>query len=252
MRGNNRPIRWKLREILRHSPFSIVGLLLGSGCWLLDAALASFIFHQGAFIDQILHPTFSDLWMRVIILLLFTALGIVADIRFRGGSHSAAVDRDDNERLFEEALINSEARLKRYYEAGLVGMAVTSPDMKLLQINDKYCEITGYSREELLGKTFAEITHPDDVDIGMDLFQRAKAGEIDGFEFNKRYVRKDGRIIDVLISTKYVYAEDGSMAYSVGFVQDVTQQKQVERELRERESRLREAQPGERRPRGIR
>ena len=221
---------------------SAIGLLLGIGCWLLDAAIEAFVTSQGSFTAMVLHPGLADLWMRIVILIIFSGIGVAADIYFRKTAESAdAIDLSDL-KLTEEALINSEVRLRRYFEAGVVGMAVISPDMELIQINDKFCEITGYARDELLGMKFTSITHPEDIEHGVEQFARAKNGAIDGFEMSKRYIRKDGSVINVIISTKYIYSTDGSMAYSVGFVQDVTEHKLVEKELRERESRLREAQ----------
>lgn len=242
METEYRSTQWQHKLFQLPCICSVIGLLLGAGCWLLDAAIAAFIFHQGAFIDNALHPAVNDLWMRIAILIIFTMTGIAADI-FRRGSADAKGTVDAGKLASaEEALISSEARLRRYFEAGVIGMAVFSPEMELIQINDKYCDITGYSRAELLGTKFIAISHPDDMEVGIEQFERAKAGKIDGFEMNKRYIRKDGRVIDVLISLKYVYSMNGSMAYAVGFVQDVTEHKQVEKELREREKRIREAQ----------
>lgn len=221
---------------------SAAGLLIGIGCWLLDAAVTAVLFDQGPFIETVLNPAAADLWMRIAILIIFSISGIAADIYFSKFAKPAGNHDLHGLKLTEEALMSSEARLRRYFEAGVIGMAVVSPEMELIQINDKFCDITGYSRDELLGMKFTVITHPDDVDICVDKFKQARSGEIDGFESNKRYIRRDGRVINVVVSVKFIYAMDGSMAYAVGFVQDVTEQKLVEKELRERESRLREAQ----------
>ena len=222
---------------------SIIGLLLGIGCWLLDAAAADFIFNQGSFITMALHPGSADLWRRIALLLIFIIIGLAFDLYFRKLSKSAGKSIDTKyDAASESGLPASDARLMNYYDVGVIGMAIISPDMRLVQVNDKYCDITGYSREELLGMQFTAITHPDDVEMGVNRFGRSRAGETDRFEIGKRYIRKDGRVIHVIVSTKYIYAADGSMMYSVGFVQDITEQKDVEKELRERESRLREAQ----------
>ena len=222
---------------------AVIGLLLGIGCWLLDAVAADFIFNQGSFITMTLHPAGADLWRRIAVVLIFIIIGLAFDLYLRKLSKSAGESIDINHDMPSKGgLSASDIRLMNYYDVGVIGMAIISPDMRLVQINDKYCDITGYSREELLGMQFTAITHPDDVEMGIDRFGRASAGETDRFEIGKRYIRKDGRVIHVIVSTKYVYAADGSMAYAVGFVQDITEQKDVEKELRERESRLREAQ----------
>ena len=63
----------------------------------------------------------------------------------------------------EEARCASEERFRHYFELGLIGMAITSPDKGCLEVNDELCRILGYGRSELLQKTWAEMTHPDDL-----------------------------------------------------------------------------------------
>lgn len=242
MKAENWSLQRNQQQPLWPGTCSVIGLLLGIGCWLLDAAVAYFATNQGSFGVMTLHPGPADLWMRIVIMIIFTGIGVAADIYLHKTSKSTdAIDLSDL-KLTDAGQVNSEVRLRGYFEAGVIGMAIISPDMELIQINDKFCEITGYTRDELLGMKFTSITHPDDIENGVEKFERARNGEIDGFEANKRYIRKDGSVINVIISTKYIYSTDGSMAYSVGFVQDVTEHKLVEKELRERESRLREAQ----------
>lgn len=221
---------------------AVIGFLLGVVCWLLDAAAAAFIFHQGPLVAMILHPGNADLWQRTAILLIFTGAGIACGVYIRKITKPPTVTGINLDTPFKGKLPVSDAELKHYFDTGVIGMVIISPEMRMVMLNDKYCDITGYSREELLGMKFTAITHPDDVEIGISKFERAKAGELDRFETSKRYIRKDGRVIHVIISTKYAYGADGTMTYAVGFVQDITEQKYVEKELRERESRLREAQ----------
>jgi signal transduction histidine kinase len=73
--------------------------------------------------------------------------------------------------------------------------------------------------------TWAEITHPDDLAADVANFNRVLAGEIDGYSMDKRWIRKDGRIIDTIMSTKCVRRADGSVDYFVGLVQDITERK---------------------------
>ena len=81
----------------------------------------------------------------------------------------------------QQALRKSEDRFRRYFELGLIGMATTSPAKGILEVNDELCRILGYERSELLQKTWAELTHPDDLAADVAQFDRVMAGEIDGY-----------------------------------------------------------------------
>jgi PAS domain S-box-containing protein len=133
----------------------------------------------------------------------------------------------------DEALRASEERFRRYFELGLVGMATTSPSKGIVEVNDELCRILGYERSQLLAKTWAEITHPDDLAADVAQFTRVLNGEIDGYALDKRWICKDGRVIDSIVSMKCQRREDGSVEYFVGFVQDVTERKRAENEQRE-------------------
>jgi PAS domain-containing protein len=76
------------------------------------------------------------------------------------------------QRRSEEALRKSEARFRSYFELGLIGMAMTSPTKGILEINDELCRILGYERNELLKKTWTEMTHPDDLAADVAQFNR--------------------------------------------------------------------------------
>ena len=140
-------------------------------------------------------------------------------------------DISDRKRT-EEALQESEERFRRYFELGLVGMAMTSPEKGILEVNDEMCRILGYERGELLRKTWAEITHPDDLAADVAQFNRVLKGEIEGYTLDKRWIRKDGVVIDTIMSAKCQRRADGSVDYFVGLVQDTTARKQAEEDQR--------------------
>ncbi|MFT5676377.1 MAG: PAS domain S-box-containing protein [Paraglaciecola sp.] len=83
---------------------------------------------------------------------------------------------------------------------GLLGMAVISLEKGWIQVNAKLCEILGYSQEELIELSWAEITYPDDLDADETEFERVLAGEIEGYSIDKRFIRKDGNVIYASIS----------------------------------------------------
>ena len=83
-------------------------------------------------------------------------------------------------RRIEEALHESEERFRRYFELGLIGMAITSPTKGFIEVNDQMCEILGYERSELLQMTWEQLTHRDDLAADVVNFNQALAGKIDG------------------------------------------------------------------------
>ena len=139
----------------------------------------------------------------------------------------------------EERLVESEQRFRSYFELGLIGMAITSPTKGCLAVNDEFCQILGYDRDEMLNKNWAEMTHPEDLVRDVATFDRVMAGEIDAYRLDKRFIRKDNRIIDATISVKCVRRDDGSIDYFVALLEDVTARKRSEEALRESEAKYR-------------
>ena len=132
----------------------------------------------------------------------------------------------------EEALRQSERRFRNYFEQGLIGMAVTSVDKRWLEVNDRLCEMMGCSKEELLQRTWTEITFPEDLEPNYRLFDQLLAGTIDHFTLNKRYFKKDGSILYATIHTRAFREEDGTIDHIVTLVEDITARKRAEEALR--------------------
>jgi PAS domain S-box-containing protein len=128
----------------------------------------------------------------------------------------------------------SEERFRSYFELGLIGMAITSPDKGVLEVNDEICKILGYEREELLHTTWAELTHPDDLAADVATVERVVNGEIDGYSMDKRWIRKDGTIVHTTISVKCVRRADGTVDRFVALLQDITERMRVHEELERR------------------
>jgi PAS domain S-box-containing protein len=133
----------------------------------------------------------------------------------------------------------SEERFRRYFDLGLIGMATTSPTKGCLEVNDELCRILGYERSELLQNTWADMTHPDDLAADVAHFNRVLAGEIDGYTLDKRWIRKDGQVIDTVMTAKCMRSADGSVEYFVGLVLDTTERKRAEEAVRASEQRYR-------------
>lgn len=139
----------------------------------------------------------------------------------------------DNLKEAEEALRESEERFRSYFELGLIGMAISSPARDVLEVNDEICKILGYSRQELLTMSWTEITHPDDLAADLTNFGRVLSGEIDGYSMDKRWIRKDGQVIDSIISVKAIRNHKGEVDYFVALLQDITERKRVDAAMRQ-------------------
>ena len=109
-----------------------------------------------------------------------------------------------------EALRESEARFRATFENAAVGIARVSLDGLWLEVNQRLCDIVGYAREELMTKTFGDITHPDDLESDWNQARRLVAGEIENYSMEKRYYHRDGSVIWVNMTVSLAHKADGS------------------------------------------
>jgi len=142
----------------------------------------------------------------------------------------------------QEALRKSDERFRRYFELGLVGLAITSPSGGWLEVNDEICGILGYERSELLRMSSMDLTHPDDAANDLSQLTRVLSGETDGYSIEKRFVRKDGEVVHAVVAVRAVRDSGGAVEYFVGLLQDVTERRTGEEQQRLLEAQLRQAQ----------
>lgn len=141
-------------------------------------------------------------------------------------------ERDENARALKE----SEARFRGTFDNAAVGMAHVGADGSWLRVNQRLCDLVGYSREELLSGGFQNITHPDDLAHDLRLFDLLMRGKIDRYRIEKRYFHKDGRVIWIDLTTALQRDEHGKPLYCIAVIVDITKRKAAEAELKESEA----------------
>jgi PAS domain S-box-containing protein len=122
--------------------------------------------------------------------------------------------------------------LQSAFQHAAVGMALVGPEGNWLTVNSAICQIVGYSEEELLATTFQKITHPDDLDLDLELLQQLSSGAIPHYRLEKRYIHKDGRTIWVHLSVSAVRKESGEVDFYISQIEDITARKNLETNLR--------------------
>nr|CAX68931.1 Diguanylate cyclase/phosphodiesterase (GGDEF & EAL domains) with PAS/PAC sensor(S) precursor [uncultured bacterium] len=129
-----------------------------------------------------------------------------------------------------EALAESEKRFRTYFNLSLLGIAIISPLKGWLEVNDKLCELLGYSRDELKSMTWVELTYPEDLVQDLKHFDLLFSGKVDSYSLSKRFIRKNGDMMHASTNIRCVRKSDGSVDYFVALVQDITDQVRIEHE----------------------
>ena len=143
------------------------------------------------------------------------------------GAHSDITDL----KRTEKTLRASEARFRNYFELPLIGIALTGPDKRWWEVNDRLCEMLGYDRTQLLRMNWAEMTHPEDLAIEVAQFERAINRRIESYSLDKRFVRQNGELLHANVSSRCQRRANGLAEYFLTVVQDITERKQAEERL---------------------
>jgi PAS domain S-box-containing protein len=181
------------------------------------------------------YPVFQAVFQS----LLFGIEGLVVcylTLLMRRG-REAAEGANRQLRSANEKLANSEERFRLTLDEAPIGMALVSLDGRFVRVNRVLCEIVGYSAAELTSLTFQAITHPDDLETNVALADRLARGEIPRCQFEKRYIRKDGSVVEAMLSTSILRGRDGAPMYYISQIEDITERKRLERDLRLSEAR---------------
>jgi len=121
--------------------------------------------------------------------------------------------------------LEQEQRLAATYEHAAIGISEIAPDGRFLRVNEAICAMTGYSREDLLASKLFRYTHPDDIDPDREGFRKQVAGELEFYSVEKRFIRKDKRVIWLSVRSSPVRDAGDRLLYVVRVVQDVTERK---------------------------
>lgn len=151
---------------------------------------------------------------------------------------SIAEDISERQRM-EQSLRDSEGTLRSFFDNSLIGIAATSPEQILTEINPALCHMLGYSREELLGRRISNFAAPEQAAEDDDVHQRMLAGDIDSTRLIRRFSRKDGGIMHAQMDLRCVRKADGSADHFVAIVDDITERHNAEARLQASEERLR-------------
>jgi PAS domain S-box-containing protein len=143
------------------------------------------------------------------------------------------------QKQLQEAIRRSEEIFRSTFENAAVGISQVGLDGCFIQINQKLCEITGYSREELVQKTFHEITYAEDLDADLALIERLERGEIDNYTLEKRYVRKDGSLVWINLTKSVQVDASGNIENYIAIVEDISLRKTMEAAAKESQERFR-------------
>ena len=229
-----------------HAEFSATGLSAGSHSfevramdrdWNIDPTPATHTF-------QVLLPWYKEpafIWQAVLSgLLIAISMGYALSRHFRLEklvvvrtaeltTTNKSLEREVAERTqAEERLLDSERDLRATFEQAAVGIAWVGMDGTWLRVNQKICDIVGYTRAELLELTFQDITHPEDLDEDLDYVRQVLAGEIATYSMEKRHIRKDRSPVWINLTVSLVRESDGSPKHFVSVVEDISERKLTE------------------------
>lgn len=152
--------------------------------------------------------------------------------------------RSDGERIYsvttdvteqrqaERALRESEQRWRLVQREAAMGLALVKPAGQWLAVNPALCDLLGYREEELLdGMTFQDVTHPDDLDADLELLGKLLDGTLPSYRMEKRYIRKSGELVWILLAVSLIRDAAGRPDYLIAQIVDITARKRQQREL---------------------
>ncbi|OGL48370.1 MAG: hypothetical protein A3H37_05200 [Candidatus Schekmanbacteria bacterium RIFCSPLOWO2_02_FULL_38_14] len=180
--------------------------------------------------EEVYAPLQEQLWVTVILVVtLLISVGMATWFIWRQQSMSFY------RKMYEAAKVlrKSEERYRVLFEQASVGVAeIETATGRFVRINRKYCEIVGYTSDEMKQLDFPTITHPDDLQADMENMEMFKTGRIREFTMEKRYICKDGSLAWVSLAVSPMWESGNTPDYHIAVVQDITERKEAEKRER--------------------
>lgn len=173
----------------------------------------------------------------------FYAEGIFVKFISLGKPLIFVISQDITKRkIAEKNLAERELQYRLFFESDLIGMAEVTQQKEWKTVNHKLCKILGYKEEELIGKTWDNITHPEDLIPENRLYIEVITHKTNGYSIEKRFTRKDGSSIYCNVALKAIKTQQGNISHFVKLIEDISTRKQIEKDLIESRATLRRAQ----------
>jgi diguanylate cyclase (GGDEF)-like protein/PAS domain S-box-containing protein len=138
-----------------------------------------------------------------------------------------------NSQPFGTTAAATAAVLNAVVENAGMGILLVGDDGVPLRVNPAFCRLLGYSEAELMTMSFIDFTHPDDASLDWDLYSSLRAGARDRYQIDKRYLTRDGAVVWVSLTVSAVRRSDGDLDFVVSLVEDITERRRLQDELRQ-------------------
>jgi diguanylate cyclase (GGDEF)-like protein/PAS domain S-box-containing protein len=127
---------------------------------------------------------------------------------------------------------DAERQFRMLFERAPIGMGLLTTEGRWLRVNAALCQMTGYTEQELVSRTYIDVTHPDDVETSADHVARLVAGEVDAYQLEKRYIAADGGVLWVLLAVSLIRDADGAPSLLIAHLLDISERRILEARLR--------------------
>lgn len=143
-------------------------------------------------------------------------------------------------KIANDALMESERKFRTIFDNAAIGIVMAEPSGKFLLVNEAFCKLVGYKKEDLENVSFEDITFSEDLTREKELIQRAKRKKENGYQVEKRYIHKNGNLIWAKVTVQFKWKNNSHIDYILGLAEDITQQKMAQDALLESERKYRE------------